>query len=483
MNSYWIDSCSNIMNFEALDKNIETDVCIVGGGITGISCAYYLSKAGLKVVVLEKDKIAHKTTGNTTAKITSQHSLFYKYLVNSFSESFAKKYLQANENAISNIKNIINYEGISCDFSYQDSYVYTKDNKYLQDIKDEVTTLNSLSFPAEFVNSIPLKLEIQGAIKFPKQAQFHPLKYISGLCNTILNLNCKIYENTKIYTVKKEGNYYETYTKNNIIRSKFVIIATNYPILNFPGFYFLKMYQEKSYVIAIETKEPLPDGMYISKETPTLSFRTTNYLNKKLLLIAGNGHKTGEKIDLSSRYTLLEKTAKLMYPDCKILYKWSTQDSISLDKIPYIGNFSKIMKNLYVATGFKKWGMTSSNIAANLITDDILGNENVYTEIFKSTRLEPLKNKEETKNMLKQTTSSLIIEKFKLPNETLENLKKGEGKIIKINNHKIGVYKDNENHIYQVKPICSHLGCELSWNNLEKTWDCPCHGSRFDYKR
>ena len=483
MNSYWIDSFANIVKSEALDKDIETDVCIVGGGVTGISCAYYLAKAGLKVAVLEKDKIACKTAGNTTAKITSQHGLFYKYLVDSFSKEYAKSYLQANENAISNIKQIIDSEGISCDFSYQDAFTYTKDSKYLQDIKDEVDTLNNLNFPAEFVNNIPLKLEIQGAIKFPKQAQFHPRKYISGLCNSLLNSNGKIYENTKVYDVKKEGDNFVTYTKNNKVHSHFVIIATNYPILNFPGFYFLKMYQEKSYVIAIETKEPLPEGMYISKETPTLSFRSTAYQDKKILLIAGNNHKTGEKIDLSSRYTLLEKTAKSMYPDCKILYKWSTQDSISLDKVPYIGHFSKIMPNLFVATGFKKWGMTSSNIAANLITDNILGKENPYEKVFKATRLEPIKNKDEMKNMIKQTTSSLIIEKFKLPDETLKDLKTEEGKIIEVEGHKVGVYKDKENHIYQVTPVCSHLGCELSWNNLEKTWDCPCHGSRFDYKR
>ena len=440
-------------------------------------------RSGFNVVVLEKDKIACKTSGNTTAKITSQHGLFYKYLIDSFSKSYAKSYLQANEEAISNIKNIIDLENISCNFSYQDAYVYTQDNKYLSDIKEEVSALNKLDFPAEFVSNIPLKLEIIGAIKFPKQATFHPRKYILGLCNSILNSGCKVYENTKVYDVKKDLNGYVTYTKNNKIYSRFVIIATNYPIINFPGFYFLKMYQEKSYVIAIKTKETLPDGMYISKETPSISFRTIDCENQKLMLIAGGSHKTGEKIDLKNRYNNLEKIAKSMYPDCEVLYRWSTQDCISLDKIPYIGHFSQIMPNLFVATGYKKWGMTSSNIAANIITDKILGNSNQYEDIFKATRLKPIKNKDELKNMIKESVNSLVIEKFKLPEYTINNLNVDEGKIVEINGKKVGVYKNKEGRIYQVNPVCTHLGCELSWNNLEKTWDCPCHGSRFDYMR
>ena len=480
MNSYWIDSCKIIADKNELDKDINTDVCIIGGGITGISCAYYLAKNGFKTTILEKDLLAEKTSGNTTAKLTSQHGLFYKYLADTFSKDYAKLYLEANENAISNVKKIIDEENIECDFNFQDSYVFTQKESEVQKIKDEVSTLNNLNFPAEFLTNIPLPINnVLGAIKFPNQACFHVRKYLKGLCDSILKHDGQIYQNSKVFDVKKDSGQYVTYTKNNKVFSKYVVLATNYPIINAPGFYFLKMYQEQSYVIGVETSDELFDGLYINSETPTLSFRTAN--DKKLLIIAGFNNKVGKKAIDSDKFEELEKISKTLYPDSKVKYKWTTQDCISLDKIPYIGQFSELMPNMYVATGYKKWGMTSSNIAANIIYDKILGKDNKYEDIFLSTRFHPIKNKTEFSNMLKQTTNSLIIEKFKIPEETIENLSTDDGKIVEIDNHKVGIYKDKNNNIYQVKPVCSHLGCELSWNNLEKTWDCPCHGSRFDY--
>lgn len=484
MNSYWIDSYPEILkNHQELDKNIETDICIVGGGITGISCAYYLSKQGFKVIVLDKSEIASHTTGHTTAKITSQHGLFYKYLIDSFSEEFAKKYLEANEQAIYNIQKIIDMENINCDFKFQDAYVYTKDIDELQKIKDEVTAVKSIGFNAEFVTSIPLPIKnVLGAIKFPKQAQFHPRKYIAGLCKSILENNGQIFENSKVYDIEKTGNFYTTYTKNYKVSSKYVILASHYPIINAPGFYFLKMYQETSHLIGVETNQPLFDGMYINSESPTLSFRTADYNGKQLLLVGGFEHKTGSKIDLSNAYTFLEKTAKDIYSDAKVLYRWNTEDCISLDKLPYIGEFSNIMPNFYVATGFKKWGMTTSNIAANIISDKILGKENIYENIFLSTRFHPIKNVKELGGLVKEVTYSLTINKLNIPDKTLNSLKNDEGSLIEFDGKKVGIYKDINGAIFAVKPICSHLGCELAWNNLDKTWDCPCHGSRFTFK-
>lgn len=482
MNSYWLDSVkNNNFSFSNLDTDIDVDVCIIGGGITGISTAYMLSKAGLKVCILEKDKIAHHATGNTTAKITSQHGLFYDYLINTFSSDFAKGYLDANQEAISNMKNIIDNEKIDCDFEYQDNFVFTNDESEVSKIKHEVTAVNSLGFNAELVNDIPLPFPILSAIKFPNQAQFNPLKYVHGLCKSIMNNSGKIFENSKVYDVKRENDLYKTYTKDNVVTSKYVVLATHYPIINAPGFYFLKMYQEASYIIGVETNSELFNGMYINTKSPISSFRTANYNGKRLLLIGGSEHKVGTNEDLSNCYTNLENFAKSLYPDAKVLYKWQTQDCISLDKIPYIGEFSTIMPNMYVATGFKKWGMTTSNVASNIISDKILGKSNKYEEIFLSTRFNPIKNGTEFVDMLKQVSTSLILDKFKIPDETLNSIKPDEGKIIELENTKLGVYRDINGKFFVIKPVCSHLGCELSWNNLDKTWDCPCHGSRFTY--
>ena len=419
--------------------------------------------------------------GNTTGKITSQHGLFYDYLINNFSFDFAKGYLEANEKAITNIKTIIDEEGIACDFEFQDNFVYTNLEEEVIKLKHEVLAVNSLGVKAELVNSIDLPIKILSAIKFPNQAQFNPLKYIYGLCDCIVNNNGEIFENSKVYDIKKASDGYSVFTKDNVVTAKYVVLATHYPIINAPGFYFLKMYQEASYLIGIETNSPLFEGMYINTKSPIASFRTADFNGKKIVLIGGAEHKVGSGDDLSNSYTNLENLAKSIYPDAKVLFRWQTQDCISLDKIPYIGEFSTLMPNVYVGTGFKKWGMSTSNVAANIISDKILGKDNPYENVFISTRFQPVKNGTEFVDMLKQVSTSLVLDKFKIPSENLDSIKNNEGKIIELNDVKIGVYKDSSGKIYAVKPVCSHLGCELTWNNLENTWDCPCHGSRFSY--
>ena len=482
-NSYWIDSTKDLSpKFSELNEDIETDVCIIGGGITGISTAYELAQNGVNAIVIDRRRdICTHTTGNTTAKITSGHDLFYKYLINSFSEKIAKQYLYANEEAISNIKNIVTKENIDCDFEIKDNYIFTQSLEEIPKIQGEAIAINSLGIDAEFVTECSLPLEILGAVKLKNQAQFHPRKYVLGLCNSILKNNGQIYISSKVHDVKHEKNVYITYTANNKIISKYVVLASHYPIINMPGFYFLKMYQERSYIIGVETNsDKLFDGMYISSEQPTLSFRTAKYNNKELLLVGGSNHKVADNKSIENSYDFLEDSVKKIYPDSNILYKWSTQDCVSLDKIPYIGAFSNTMPNMYVATGFKKWGMTTSNVAANIIKDKILGNKNNYEEAFLSTRFHPLKNSDEMATMLKQTTKSLILDKVVLPEETIVDLENNEGKIIELDGRKVGVYKSGDN-IYTVNPTCAHLGCELEFNNLDKTWDCPCHGSRFKY--
>lgn len=480
MSSLWLDSISDF-NFCSLKEDLTADVCIIGGGITGISTAYYLTKAGLKVCVLEKDKLFHHATGNTTAKITAQHGLFYDYLINTFSRDLAKGYLDANLEAISNIKNIIDTEKIDCDFEFCDNYVFTDLEEEVLKIKHEVLAVNSLGFDAKLVDTISLPVKCLSAISFPNQAQFNPLKYGKGLVHCVQKNHGLVYENSKVYDVKKDGDCYQIYTKDNVVSSKYVVFACHYPIINAPGFYFLKMYQEASYLIAIETCSSF-DGMYINTKAPIMSFRTALTNDKKrVVLIGGSTHKVGTKEDVSSCYTALEDLAKSVFPDAKVLYRFQTQDCISLDKLPYIGEFSSLWKNSFVATGFKKWGMTTSNVAATIISNSILGKETVYQDVFSSTRFHPIKNGTEFVNMLKQTTSSLVVDKFNVPKDSLNSIAKNSAKIIELDKTKIGIYRDENDKFYALKPICSHLGCELSWNDLEKTWDCPCHGSRFRF--
>ena len=442
MNSLWLTENKNNSKFESLSKNINTDVCIIGAGIFGMTCGYYLSKAGLNVSIIEKNEIGHKTTGHTTAKITSQHGLFYTYLVETYSEGFAKDYLSANQEAIENIKNIIDDEKINCDFERQSNFVYTTNPNEVAQIKKEVDVLNALAFPANFVTKTGLPFDVAGAVQFKNQAQFNPIKYLNGLTKCISKNNGEIFTNTTVTDVKKIGDNFYIFTPNNVVTSKYVILASHYPFVNFPGIYFFKMYQASSYVIGVDVKKTINNGMYITASDPTFSFRTANYNGKKILLLGGCGHKTGTPAPYEDTYGTLENYAKQLYPNCEILFRWDTRDCITLDKIPYIGRFSNVMDNIYVGTGFNKWGMTTSNVAANIVCDIILGKENKYAYVFDSTRVHPIKNRIEVKNMITESVNSLAIKKFKDSTVNFDKIPINSGGVIDVNNQKVGIYKD-----------------------------------------
>ena len=442
MNSLWLTENKNNSKFESLSKNINTDVCIIGAGIFGMTCGYYLSKAGLNVSIIEKNEIGHKTTGHTTAKIISQHGLFYSYLVETYGEGFAKDYLSANQEAIENIKNIIDDEKINCDFERQSNFVYTTNPNEVAQIKKEVDVLNALGFPANFVTKTGLPFDVAGAVQFKNQAQFNPIKYLNGLTKCISKNNGEIFTNTTVTDVKKIGDNFYIFTPNNVVTSKYVILASHYPFVNFPGIYFFKMYQASSYVIGVDVKKTINNGMYITASDPTFSFRTANYNGKKILLLGGCGHKTGTPAPYEDTYGTLENYAKQLYPNCEILFRWDTRDCITLDKIPYIGRFSNVMDNIYVGTGFNKWGMTTSNVAANIVCDMIFGKENKYAYVFDSTRVHPIKNRIEVKNMITESVNSLAIKKFKDSTVNFDKIPINSGGIIDVNNQKVGIYKD-----------------------------------------
>jgi len=478
MKSYWAETTAR-PSFPKLEKNIEADVCIIGAGITGIMTAYMLLDSGLKICLIDKGEICSGVTENTTAKITSQHGLIYNYLEVTFGEEFAKLYLESNERAIDTIQKIIEKEDIECGFKRVDNYIYTCKEEYEQRIKDEVETVQGLGLEAELIEKVNLPFKIKTGIKFPNQAKFHPLKYLYKIVEILNNNGVEIYTNSIVKDTKKTGERYEIYTEGNIINAKHVVMATHYPIKSFPGFHFLKMYQDRSYAIAIKPNEKIDEGMYISAESPVASFRP---INEELLIIGGGDHKTGDNSkDLDVCYKSLEEYSKEIYPSREVKYRWATQDCVSLDKVPYIGEFSNLMPNFYIATGYKKWGMTTSHVAAEIIKDKILGRKNKYEEIYKATRMGPLKNHKEFGNMLKQSVYSLGINKIKMPKYKFEDLENDSGGVVEYEGKKMGIYKDKDGNIYAVEPYCKHLGCELSWNNLEKTWDCPCHGSRYDH--
>ena len=417
MNSVWSDT-SFIPNFHGLDKDIKTDVLIIGGGMAGILCAYMLHQQGIDYVLVESKTIGNGITKNTTAKITSQHGLIYDKLIKEFNAETARLYLEANELALLKYAELC--ENIDCDFERKEAFVYSVNSK--QKIETEINALKSLGFKAKFTGTLPLPFPVAGAVKFANQAQFNPLKFICAICK---NLN--IYENTTVRELVDNT----AITDGGKITANKIIVTTHFPFLNKHGAYFVKMYQHRSYVIALKNA-PNVDGMYVDDAQNGMSFR--NY--KDLLLIGGGDHRTGKS---GGNWQELRNFAKLHYPQAIEKYHWATQDCMTLDGIPYIGRYSSNTKNLYVATGFNKWGMTSSMVSAMILSDMVQGKSNPYSKIFSPSR-----------SILRP---QLLANSF----EAAINLLTPSTK------------------------RCPHLGCALKWNPYEHTWDCPCHGSRFTH--
>lgn len=462
MKSIWSKTC-NIEKQPALNGDIEADVAVIGGGMAGILAAYQLEQAGVHTVLLEAERIGGGQTKNTTAKITSQHGMFCHTFIEKKGKETAKLYVQANQAAVEEYRRIIGKEQIPCDLRVTDSYVYSRNEEKL---KKETESARELGIDASFERQIEIPVPCAGAVRFPGQAEFHPLKFIEGLAGKL-----NIYESTPVKEVERN----RIRTAGGTVLAGKIIFATHFPFVNFPGMYFARTHQERSYVLALEQAGIL-NGMYIGDGEDKLSFRQYD----RYILLGGQGHRTGENRE-GGRYAKLQEQAKALYPDCRVAAYWSAQDCITADKIPFIGRYAPDRPDWLVASGFQKWGMSSSMISAMLLRDLVCGIDNPYSAVFDPSRF----SAEEVPQIMRDTgmaVKGLTKRFFHIPDETAAALERGHGAIVDTPQGKAGVYKTEEGELFQVDIVCPHLGCELSWNPDEKTWDCPCHGSRFDYK-
>lgn len=477
--SYWMASTPST-SYPSLSEDIKVDVAIVGGGIVGISCAYFLAKEGIKPVIIEADRILQGATGHTTAKITSQHGLIYNKIKTKMGEEFARQYANANESAIGLIHKISQELNIDCDYEPQAAYIFTQQEQYVQKIMDEVKTASSLGIKAEYVDKIPFDIPIKAAVRFDNQAQFHPRKYLLSLAKEVSNMGCRIYEETRAVDIEENGAYIITTKEGNKITADKVIIASHYPFYNKHGMYFARIYLERSYALAIKAKEKYPGGMYITAEDPGRSLRYADSEHGELIIVGGEHHKAGQGIDTIKHYEALVDFADQQFTVEDIPYRWSTQDCMTLDDIPYVGHFTSDTPNLYIATGFGKWGMTNSTASAVLLKDLIVHgkspNQDVYNPSRKTIAASAKEFMKENLNVAKE----LLKGKF-APVPKDFDIKPGEGKIINGLGQRTGAYRDEEGILHLVNTTCTHMGCELQWNSAERSWDCPCHGSRFTY--
>ncbi len=403
--------------FSQLEGDLRTDVLIVGGGMAGLLCARELTRAGVDCVLIEQDRIMGGVSGRTTAKLTAQHGRIYSKLLHRFGPEKARLYYQANADAVTALCQLA--ERADCDFQTQSSYLYATDST--EKLETELAACEQLGIPARWEEKLPLPFPVTGAVGLAGQGQFHPLKLAAYVAQGL-----QIYENTK--TLEFLGNRVKT-LKGTITAEK-TVIATHFPMLNKHGSYFLKLYQQRSYVIALENAKQ-PAGMYLDCRDNGLSVRSAG----QWLLLGGGGHRTGKP---GEGWHLPEAVAKAYYPHARVAARWATQDCMSVDGMPYIGQYSARTPGLYVATGFQKWGMSSAMAAAMILNDLLQGRENPYAGLFSPSR------------------SMLHPQLFCNGVESAVNL------------------------LRPTKPRCPHLGCALRWNKAERSWDCPCHGSRFD---
>jgi Glycine/D-amino acid oxidases (deaminating) len=478
--SYWIASTSQ-NEYPTLNENIQVDVAIIGGGMSGISCAYMLNKEGVKTAVIEADRILKGTTGHTTAKITSQHGLIYNKIKKQMSEEFAKQYAEANESAIRLIEQIAKDKKIECDLSSQCAYIYTLQDKYVDKISEETKAASSLGIKAAFLEETPLPFPIKAAVRFDNQAQFHPRKFLLPLANEYVNSGGKIYEQSRVVDIENNGPYVIITNSGNKVTAEKLIIASHYPLYNKAGLYFTRIYAERSYVVAVKAKENYPGGMYIAAEESGHSFRNQVSDDGELILVGGEQHKTGQGEDTRQNYQALRIFSEKTFTVEDIPYRWSTQDCMTLDGLPFVGYFTSKTPNMYIATGYCKWGMTNSIAAAMILKDLIINGKSPWQDVYNPSRQTISSS---AKNFVVENlnvASNLIGGKISPLAEQVE-IKSGEGKVIKANEQRTGVYRDEQGMLHTVDTTCTHMGCELNWNSAEKSWDCPCHGSRFSCK-
>lgn len=416
MRSLWNETVTRPA-FPTLESDTETDVLIIGGGIAGILTAYFLQQNDVPYVLVERDRICGGTTGNTTAKITFQHGLCYHKMLQSSGLERADMYLQANRMAFGKYAALC--REIDCGYEIKNNYVYATDDR--PKLEDEISALSKIGYNAVFAKDLPLPVNTVGAVCFEDQAQFHPLRFLYAVAKGL-----NIYEHT--FVREMEGT--TAVTDRARISAGKVIVTTHFPMINKHGSYFLKLYQHRSYVMALENAQNV-DGMYVDESRTGFSFR--NYGD--LLLLGGGGHRTGKS---GGNWDELRQFAREQYPRATERYFWAAQDCMSLDHIPYIGRYSKNTADLYTASGFNKWGMTGAMLSAVLLSDRICGRHNGFEEAFDPSR-----------SIIRP---QLFVNGF----ESIKNL------------------------LTPTKKRCPHLGCALKWNPDEHSWDCACHGSRFD---
>jgi glycine/D-amino acid oxidase-like deaminating enzyme/nitrite reductase/ring-hydroxylating ferredoxin subunit len=469
--SLWLDAGPE---HPPLEGERRVEVAVVGAGITGMTAALLLARAGRSVVVIDQHVVAGGTTGHSTAKVTSQHGLTYAMLRLLHGRDAGRLYGRAMEAAKERIAGLA-AEGGDCAFRRRPAYVYGGERWQRPLVEREAGAAAEAGLPAAFVETTPLPYPVHGAVRFDDQAELDPCRYVRGLARLLAEAGGAVFEHTRARQVH-ECDPCRVETERGTLLADHVVVATLLPFLD-RGLFFARAYPSRSYVVTARLSGAPPDGMFISAGPPTRSLRA----HDDLLLVGGEGHHVGSGKAQPERYEALIEFARRHWDVQSIEHRWSAQDYISDDLVPYAGRLHARSRRVYLATGLRKWGITAGTAAATAISDAILDRPNDYAALFSSTRVRPLQ--EAPRFALENARVGVRFVSDRMLHRggrAIEDLRPGEGDIVSAAGRKVAGFRDDDGRLHAVSSRCTHLGCQLAWNAAERTWDCPCHGSRFD---
>ncbi|MBT2365724.1 FAD-dependent oxidoreductase [Streptomyces sp. ISL-10] len=477
--SYWMKSEAGA-HHPALAAGLEVDVAVVGGGIAGICTAWELAGTGRSVVLLEADRIAAGVTGYTTAKLSSQHGLIYSHLHKSLGAEGARLYARSQQEAVEHVAEVSAQLGIDCELERLPSYAYAESAEQVDQIQAEAEAAREAGLPASFVTETGLPYPVAGAVRIDEQAQFHPRKYLLALTADLLARGGHIYERTRVVSLHEGEPCRLTTEGGATVTARDVVVATHYPVFD-RAMLFSRLEPSRELVIAASIPADRdPQGMYLTQEQNTRSVRTAPYrMGQRLLIVTGEKFKPGVG-DVSQRYEQLAAWTQDRFPGASITYRWAAQDNTTTDRVPYVGRFHPGAKHVYVATGYGAWGMSNGIMSGRLITALITGQELPWSGLYDPRRLHPVR---EAASLLKLQAS--VVRHFvgdRLPvahADSVEDIAPGTGAVVRVDGRRCAVYRDEDGAVHAVSARCSHLGCIVHFNDAERAWECPCHGSRF----
>jgi len=473
--SLWV-ATAGTTDYPVLRGDLEVDVAVIGAGVAGLTAALALKRTGQTVAVIDTARVGTGVTGHTTGKVTSLHRLAYSELARKHGDEAARTYGQANQSAVEHISQLVAEEAIDCDFRRVANYTYAETDDALDLVRVEANLAAGLGLPAAFTTEVPLPFPVKGAVRFDGQAQIHAVKYLQGLARAVGGGGSFVFEQTRAQRIH-DGSPAVVDTEHGTVRARDIIVATNVPFGG-QGLFYLRCHPHRSYLVAGRVDTPPLDATFISVDEPMRSILTAGVNGTSYVLTGGEGHRVSESGDTAARYRRLAAFAHDRLGVDKIAYRWSTQDGIPLDGLPYAGLMSPTAKHVYVITGLRKWGLSNGTAAALILTDTLSGRENPWASVFNSNRITPAASAGRFMKENVKTVAAILAGKLSgRPSQT--ELSPGEGTVIKVNGENTAVYKDADGQGHAVPATCTHMGCTVGFNAADATWDCPCHGSRF----